>query len=40
MKYREMFDLTKNEDRIRLAKLLLDKAVEFKTKIIELEFVD
>lgn len=35
-----MFDLTRNEDRIKLAKLLLDMAVEFKTKSIELEFVD
>jgi hypothetical protein len=35
-----MFDLTKNVDRTRLAKLLLDEAIEFKTREIELEFVD
>ena len=40
MRYREVFDLKKNDDRIRLAKLLLDKAIEFKTHKVELEFVD
>jgi hypothetical protein len=40
MKHKEMFDLGKFEDRVKLAKLLLDKAVNFTTKEVVLEFVD
>ena len=40
MRYKETFDLSQFEDRIKLAKLLLDKSIEFKTKSIELEFAD
>ncbi len=40
MRQKEKFDLSRFEDRTKLAKLLLDKAIEFKTKHIELEFVD
>jgi hypothetical protein len=40
MRYRERYDLTKNKDRIRLAKILLSEVIEFKTKSIKLEFVD
>jgi hypothetical protein len=40
MRYRETFNLTRINDRIKLAKLLLDKAIEFKTEKIELEYVD
>jgi len=40
MRYKEMFDLEKFEHRVKLAKLLLDKAVNFTTRKIVLEFVD
>jgi len=35
-----IFDLEKFEHRVKLAKLLLDEAVNFTTKKVILEFVD
>jgi len=40
MRYKETFDLRKFEHRINLAKILLDKSVDFATKTITVEFVD
>ena len=40
MRYKEIFDLGKFEHRVKLAKLLLDKAVNFSTEKVVLEFVD
>ena len=40
MRYREIFNLKKKEDRIKLAKLLLETGIEFQTEKIELEYVD
>lgn len=40
MHYKEKFDLSRFKDRVKLAKLLLNESIEFKTKYIELEFVD
>jgi len=40
MRYKEIFDLGKFEHRVKLAKLLLDEAVNFTTKKVVLEFVD
>jgi hypothetical protein len=40
MRYKEIFDLGKFEHRVKLAKLLLDKGVNFTTEKVVLEFVD
>lgn len=40
MRYKEMFDLGKFEHRVKLAKLLLDKAVDFTTRKVVLELAD
>lgn len=40
MRYKKVFDLKNFEHRVKLAKLLLDKAVNFTTKKVVLEFAD
>jgi hypothetical protein len=40
MRHKEIFRLGRFEDRVKLAKLLLDRAVDFTTEKIVLEFVD
>jgi len=40
MRYREVFDLKNFDHRVKLAKLLLNKAVSFTTEKIVLEFAD
>jgi hypothetical protein len=40
VRYKEMFDLGKLEHRVKLARLLLDEAINFTTKKVVLEFVD
>ncbi len=40
MRHKEKFNLKVWEERIKLAKFLLDKAVDFLTEEVVLEFVD